>query len=230
MSTDDAFGAPGRWAVVRELTAVCLDLVAGGVFDDAAIAVGAPDQAPLVLASTSARARTMLEWESVCGEGAAWEAWRVRGAASIRDLTDPVVGRHWPAYAAGASERGVLAAAAVPLSVGSAVLGVLAGFATRPVEFAADDLARLGAAAARATTTVLDACSMAEAESDDEDDDDAGLVHARVHQAVGMLAARYAVSIADGMALLRARSFAAAVGLDAVAADVVAGRDVVVRS
>ena len=129
MSTDDAFGAPGRWAVVRELTAVCLDLVAGGVFDDAAIAVGAPDQAPLVLASTSARARTMLEWESVCGEGAAWEAWRVRGAASIRDLTDPVVGRHWPAYAAGASERGVLAAAAVPLSVGSAVLGVLAGFA-----------------------------------------------------------------------------------------------------
>jgi hypothetical protein len=230
MSTEDTFGAPGRWAVVRELTAVCLELVDGGVFDDAAIAVGAPDQAPLVLAASTSRARSMLEWETVCGQGAAWEAWRVRGAASVRDLADPTVGRHWPAYAAGAAERQVRAAAAVPLAVGSSVLGVLAGFASTPVEFGADQLAFLGAAALRATTSVLDACSMAEAERIDDDDQGAGLVQARVHQAVGMVAARYAVEIDDALALLRARSFAANVSLDVVAADVVAGRDIVVRS
>jgi len=144
MVNEDVLGAPGRWAVVRDLTAVCLDLTDGGVFDDAAIAIGAPDQAPLVLASSTSRARTMLEWEAVCGEGAAWEAWRVRGAAVIRDLTDPVVGRHWPAYSTGAAERGVVAAAAVPLAVGSSVLGVLAGFSSRPIDIGAEHLARLG--------------------------------------------------------------------------------------
>lgn len=232
MVNEDVLGAPGRWAVVRDLTAVCLDLTDGGVFDDAAIAIGAPDQAPLVLASSTARARTMLEWEAVCGEGAAWEAWRVRGAAVIRDVTDPVVGRHWPAYATGAAERGVVAAAAVPLAVGSSVLGVLAGFSTRAIDLGAEHLARLGAAAARATTSVLDACSMAEAELEAGlgDEDSAGLVQARVHQAVGMVAARYDVSTVDALALLRARSFAANVSLDVVSADVVAGRDIAVRS
>ena len=61
MSTEDGSDAPGRWAVVRELVAVCLDVTASGVFDDAAIAIGAPDQAGLVLACSSPRARAMLE-------------------------------------------------------------------------------------------------------------------------------------------------------------------------
>lgn len=152
----------------------------------------------------------------------------MRGAASIADTCDPVVLRSWPAYAAGAAERGVRAVAAVPLAVGDSALGVLAGFVSFPVDFGAEHLARLGAAAAGATTAVLDASSADEAELGDARD--AGLVHARVHQAVGMVAARYCLSTIDALALLRARSFAGNVALDVVATDVMAGRDLVMRT
>lgn len=226
MSTEDGSDAPGRWAVVRELVAVCLDVTASGVFDDAAIAIGAPDQAGLVLACSSPRARAMLEWETVCGEGPAWLVWQARGAAAVRDTGDPVVMRSWPAYVAGASEQGVRGAAAVPLAVGGAALGVLAAFSSAPIEVDADDLSRLGAAAARATTVVLDACSSSEA---DPASSAGALVNARLHQAAGMVAARYELVVDDALALLRARAFAGNVSLDVVATDVVAGRDVVVR-
>jgi GAF domain-containing protein len=181
-----------------------------------------------VLAATEGHAQEMEDLQFALGEGPCTEATRSGRPVLVADLAREG-GRRWPAFAHGATSRGVRSSFTFPLRVGAIAIGVLDLYgATRgsldPAQVS-DALAyadagtavllhlqypptRGGPAGSAAGTDVTDVLDR----------------HAAVHQATGMVSVQLGVPLAVALARLRAHAFASDRSILETATDVVARR------
>jgi hypothetical protein len=141
-------------------------------------------------------------------------------------LTPELAGayRRWPQFAAGADAAGLRAVFAFPLQVGGIRLGVLDLYRDTAGELSGEDLADALSWADAATQLLLDLQAQdttqvipppqALAVLDDR---------AEVHQATGVVSVRAGVSLAQSLALLRARAYAEGRPIGDLARDVLDG-------
>ena len=203
----------------ERLCATCADLL--GV-DGASVAVFAGESDWGALCSSDALATTLLDLQHTLGEGPTLDAYLAGALVSEVALGDPEPSR-WVAFCGQAHAAGSEAVFAYPLRIGAARLGVLTLHKRRPGPLTstqhadalvwADALAEFVLAIqAHATPRVLAAPLEAVASS-----------HAEVHQAAGILAARFDISISEALVRLRAHAYAAQRPLADVARQVVTG-------
>jgi hypothetical protein len=119
---------------------------------------------------------------------------------------------------------GVLAIFGFPLQVGKIRLGVLDVYNDHPGALRSDQLAEAAKLASVVTMKVLDLQSDADPGSLAFELADPETLRASVHQASGMLSARYDISVESALLRLRAHSFSQERPIDEVARDVVARR------
>ena len=162
-----------------------------------------------MLLASCAAARRAHDLEIQVGEGPSFDATRT-GQPAIASAAE--IGRRWQFYESEVAPFGVTAVAAIPLRIGSACLGALTLF--NPIPLRIDTLTELGEALAYAL--LEDSLDHADAD---------GRCRVRVHEAAGRMSVRRGCSVADAMVLIRARAFAEGATVDAVAHDIVTGRD-----
>ncbi|TDP96206.1 GAF and ANTAR domain-containing protein [Labedaea rhizosphaerae] len=155
------------------------------------------------------------------GQGPCVDALAGQRAVLVKDIKSPDSGRRWPLFSRGAVALGVGAVFSFPIQSGAIRFGVL-------------DLYRraTGGLSALELTDALLYADAALALALDRDGDSSSVERlldvtfvgrqAVVHQAAGMVSVQLGMSIADGMARLRAHAFAEDRQLGQVAADVVA--------
>ncbi|MFD7157316.1 GAF and ANTAR domain-containing protein [Kribbella sp. NPDC059898] len=176
------------------------------------------------LFSSGAAATELDELQFTLGEGPSGEA--VTSGAPIleSDLSGIGAGRRWPAFAAGATERGIGAAFAFPVGFGAAQVGVLTVYrrdrGPLPAELLEDALVYADALLVLA----LDNRSGIATDTDQQVEAAFSARRAEVHQAAGAVAAQLVVSVTDALARLRAYAYSTGQSLQMVAADVMAGR------
>jgi hypothetical protein len=185
-------------------------IAAGGVMTDVAAASG--------LAATG-----LAEIEFAMGEGPVYDAHRDGVAVHEPDLSQDGLAR-WPGFARAALDAGIRAVFAFPLQAGAVRLGAL-------------EVCRTSAGALSGATTT-DAINCADVATHIVLNLQAGVPEGelparladpgddrlRVYQATGMVAAMVESSVADALALLRARAHATDASLYDVASDVVSRR------
>ncbi|WP_427893825.1 GAF and ANTAR domain-containing protein [Kribbella sp. GL6] len=176
------------------------------------------------LFSSGPAATELDELQFTLGEGPSAEA--VTSGAPILepDLSGTGADRRWPVFAAGATERGIGAAFAFPVGFGAAQVGVLTVYrherGALPAELLQDALVYADAL----LVLTLDHRSGIVTDADQLIEATFSARRAKVHQAVGVVAAQLAVSITDAFARLRAHAYSSGQSLQTVAADVMAGR------
>ncbi len=167
------------------------------------------------IAATDGAALELEELQFTLGEGPCVDASRTGRPVLQPDLAQTAPLR-WPAFAGGALEAGVRAVFAFPLRVGAIRLGVLDLYRDRAGPLSADELTEALSFADAATRVLLHAQAGVDTVPTLDD-------RAEVHQATGMVSVQAAVSLAQALALLRARAYADQRPIAALARDVLAG-------
>jgi hypothetical protein len=163
---------------------------------------------------------TLHELERTLGEGPCVDAYN-RGEPTVEpDLVNPAAVR-WPAFSAGALRTEAKAAFGFPLQIGTARVGALNLYASRPGALTADQYRDALVLADVATHALLSATTSDELARELLD---IGLHQLEVHQATGMISVQLSVTVADALARLRAHAYAEDRSISAVASDVVARR------
>lgn len=226
---------PGLGAAIADL---CRQSASAIGFDGAAVTIwsrGAPNG---IVGWSDEVACRLDALEATLGEGPAHEAVGTTSVMPTADLAVPFVQQEWPAYAQLARELGVRCVRSVSVGVGDVALGTLTCWsAGAPVRPTADDRVALREYARRAAmllvdhwhdgpgSTSRDACGHADGDGDGDGELPGGAMgslHAVVHQASGVLAARLELTVAQAASLLRAKAFADGVPVEHVAEVVVA--------
>lgn len=167
--------------------------------DDLAVAgvalVGVSPRGRQLLAATDDGTRAVEEWHQATGRGPAVDATEGRTVVVEDARTEPDA-----AFAAAAARAGVGALAAVPVRVGTTVVGVLTLVRGTPGPFAEDTLAAAAAYADAAGAVLLDGPEHGDgaAPAALEAGEDTGVAdpdQAVVLQAVGMVAAQLGVDV-----------------------------------
>jgi hypothetical protein len=131
----------------------------------------------------------------------------------------------WPGFVGEAVSRGIAAVYAFPLQIGAVRLGALACYSSRPRALAREELSVCATYASVATDFLIDRTSgtdtTLEAHGFLADDVQ---IRTAVYQAQGIVMVDLRVSLAEALARLRATAFGEGISLNALAADVVAGR------
>jgi ANTAR domain len=176
-----------------------------------------------VLACAGRLGALVEQAQFAAGEGPGLEAFTDGVPALEPDLAGSGVAR-WPGFARDALALGVRAVFAVPLRIGSALVGALDLASDSPGPLSTDAYADLLVLAEVTTNMVLMlqagapngmlAAALAQAGSD----------RIVVHQATGMVSAQLRVPVADALARLRGYAITSGRALDQIAADVVARR------
>ncbi len=176
-----------------------------------------------VLCSSDPASGTVEELQFSLGEGPCVDVCRSGLPVLESDLGAPGFSR-WPAFTPPAVLAGVRAIFGFPLQVGSIRLGALDLYNDHPGALRADQLAEAVNLAGVVTRKVLDL--QAEAEPGVLAAQLAGsdTLRAPVHQASGMLSARYDIGVDEAFLRLRAYAFSAERPINDVARDVVARR------
>ncbi|MEU8416953.1 GAF and ANTAR domain-containing protein [Amycolatopsis japonica] len=177
------------------------------------------------LAAAGQLARLGELWEFTLGEGPGLHAFRVRRPVLAPDLTDPEQIADWPVFAGEAAERGIAAVFAYPILIGSRPVAVLTLYRGCPgaLSPAGHHLAELHAAMA--------ATLLGQAGHDPTvtgDGDEVAMLTPQVsvvHQAVGMVMARYGLSADQAMAHLRAMAYTCQRPVDELARHLMETRD-----
>lgn len=161
------------------------------------------------------------EAQFTLGEGPCVDAARFAVPVHAPDLAGP---RHtrWPTFSARAVDAGVAAIFALPLQVGSARIGAMNLYCTRPGPLSRSQLTAALALADLVTRAILDLQAHAPGEALA-----AGLAavpfRAHVHQATGRISAQLDIGVAEALVRLRAYAYAHDRTIDEVAAKVVSG-------
>ena len=145
-----------------------------------------------------------------------------REAVPGRPLQRPTRAPRWPVYASAAQQQGVRAVFAFPLQVGTAGLGVLDVYRTRPGRLSTRALGQALTFAEIAVKTLLDGQAATAGEGAAAGLDDALGYRAELYQAQGMLQVQLGVDLEEAMLRLRAYAYAHDRRLADVARDVVA--------
>jgi hypothetical protein len=193
---------------------VCLACAETVPVDGAALVLGTTLEDSTTVFATDALGERLAELERTCGEGPTMDALTVVTSVLVDDLTTPVAGRAWPAYAPEATRLGVAAAFALPLRAGAICAGALDLYRTEPgplgPEGLADALLYAGTALALALEgrMGLSNAGAEPARHADAVGDDFASNGAEVHQAAGMVSVQLGVSVTDALVRLRAHAYA----------------------
>lgn len=177
----------------------------------AALTLVGTDLSQLAVAASDRPSRGAQDLEYVLTTGPGRDAVRLRRAVYA---SGAALERRWPGYGSGLAALGLTSVAALPLGVPSECIGALTVFDSSSV------LARSGkfreVAAALADGVLIGP------------DSDPGLyggtdLRAVVHQAAGALSEQTGGSVADALALIKARAYTLGMPLEAVARRVISG-------
>ncbi|MFI6621410.1 GAF and ANTAR domain-containing protein [Streptomyces sp. NPDC050528] len=177
----------------------------------AAVTLLDTEQNQLAVAVSDQLSRTAQDLEYVLGEGPGQDA-----AAGYRPVhaSGPEIAARWPEYGPSLVSLGITLVAAVPLRTQDSCIGALTVFDPRPADARPAHLAEVAEALTRIVLLDPDA---------DPDLYGGTDVRATVQQATGVLSARIGCSVADALALIKARAFAEDVSPDAVALQILHG-------
>ena len=189
--------------------------------DSAALMLLGADFDEVLAAASDGLARRAQDLEYTFREGPAREA--AIGRSPVTADREAFRDR-WAHYGPALAQLGVRAVAAVPLQLAEGALGALTAFSAEPSGEV--DLAALGGVADTLAHAVLAAPELI---TSDEGVPLLGMFEDRdlrpvVHQAAGMLCVQAGCTIADAIALIRARAFADAEAVEATAKRIVSGR------
>ncbi|SMH33133.1 ANTAR domain-containing protein [Rathayibacter oskolensis] len=184
------------------LTRLCTPYVDDFPVGGAAISTIGSSFAGETLAASDPAAARLDEIQLDLGEGPCWDAVRSRGPVLVDDVREATP--RWPLFADEAGRIPVDAVYAFPLRVGGLDVGVVELYNLRPGPLAATVVDRIRR---RTTGTALQLVAQVLADNDAEG---RGNPHSRrvIHQATGMILARYGTTAADALLLLRAHAFA----------------------
>jgi ANTAR domain len=210
-----------RQEAKRSLRPVFMSSVAASAgWNGAVLTVSNRRGVDLLVAASDTTARHAHELEVALAEGPSWEAMLDRESVACPAGLE----RRWPRYGPAVAELGVQAAVAVPLDLGSSGLAGALTVTGPAVPCNHGDGSGLGAIADALTRTVLlapgvltssDAALSWPGPLQDED------FQPRLHQAAGVLHARYGWAVDDAIALIRAHAYADGHTVADVAAKVV---------
>lgn len=203
----------------RRLCSTCVELL--GV-DGASVAVFADATRWGALCSSDALATTLLDLQQTLGEGPTLDAYHAGAPVSEVALGNPQPSR-WLAFCGQAHAAGSEAVFAYPLRIGAARLGVLTLHQRRPGPLTTSQHADAVVWADALTEFVLVIQAHAPPRVLAAPLEAVASYHAEVHQAAGMLAARFDISLSEALVRLRAHAYAAERPLADVARQVVAG-------
>jgi hypothetical protein len=157
------------------------------------------------------------------GEGPCMDAFASKTPVLVPDLASPELTR-WSGFREGALGAGVRAVFGFPLLVGPVCIGALNLYNHRAGALTTEQYADAVMVANVVTRRVLTWQSKAETGALAWQLEQVPSHRAVIHQATGMVSVQAAVSVGDGLDLLRAHAFAEGRPLGNVAADVVARR------
>lgn len=177
-----------------------------------------------VVAASDDAAATLEDLQFSLGEGPCVDASRSGRPALHPDLARSGPGR-WPVFTESALQAGICAIFAFPLWVGAIKLGVLDLYRDAPGALSDAQLTEALSFADVATTVLLhlDTRSPAAGGEDRPSFGDVIGHRAVVHQATGFVSVQAGVSLAEALALLRARSFSSQRAITDVAREVLLG-------
>jgi hypothetical protein len=176
-----------------------------------------------VLCSSDAASGVVEELQFTLGEGPCVDVCDTGLPVLEPDLAAPGVSR-WPAFTPPAVRAGVRAIFGFPLHVGPIQLGALDIYNDYPGVLKPGQLAEAVTLADVLTRRVLDLQADVEPGSLASELADPETLRASVHQASGMLSARYGISVDAALLRLRAHAFSVERPINDVASDVVARR------
>jgi hypothetical protein len=167
------------------------------------------DEGPAgTVAASDGGALQLEELQFTLGQGPCVEASRTGHPVLVPDLAR-TSSRSWPHFSARADAAGLRAVFAFPLQVGGIRLGVLDLYRDTAGELSGEELAGALSFADAATRLLLDLQAEDSAQGIPPPHALAVLDdRAEVHQATGVVSVRAGVSLAQALALLRARAYA----------------------
>jgi hypothetical protein len=175
------------------------------------------------VAASDDGAMRLEELQFTLGEGPCVEASRTGRPVLAPDLAG-TSSRRWPQFSAGADAAGLRAVFALPLQVGGIRLGVLDLYRDTAGELSPAELSDALTFADAATQLLLDLQAQDTAQRIPPPHALAVLDdRAEVHQATGVVSVRARVSLAQALALLRARAYAEDRPIGDLARDVLDG-------
>jgi hypothetical protein len=157
------------------------------------------------------------------GEGPSRDAFSAGMPVLAYDLA--LIDGRWPGFVGAAAAGGIAAVYAFPLQLGAVRLGVLTCYSARPRALASEELSVCVIYAEIATDFLIDRMSGTATTLEPRGflADDVQ-IRTVVYQAQGMVMVELGVSLAEALARLRGTAFAEGISLNALAAEVVAGR------
>lgn len=176
-----------------------------------------------VLCSSDPASSVVEELQFTLGEGPCVDVCATGAPVSEPDLTAPGFSR-WPTFTAPAVNAGVRAIFAFPLRVGSIQLGALDLYNNRPGELRAEQVSEAVTLAEVVTHKVLELQADAAPNNLASELMAQEILRASVHQASGMLSARFDITVQAALLRIRAHAFATERPVNDVARDVVARR------
>jgi hypothetical protein len=192
--------------------------------DGAGISLIGDQGVQLMVSATDELARTLEELQFTLGEGPCLDAFNAGRPTAEPDLTTATGAVRWPGFGPAATDCGIAAVFAFPLQLGGIRLGVLDLYRSTSGVLDEAQTAEALAFADAATVLLLHLQGQAPPGQLPGQIDAALASRAEVHQATGMISVQAGVPLADALARLRARAFAAGRPLGDVAGDVVARR------
>jgi hypothetical protein len=173
-----------------------------------------------VVCASDAASETVEELQFTLGEGPCVDVCSSGLTVSEPDLRAPGFSR-WPAFTPPAVQAGVRAIFGFPLQVGSIRLGALDLYNDRPGPLDAGQMAEAVKLAGVLTRRVLDFQADAAPDSLAAELGTPDTLRASVHQASGMLSARFNIGVDEALLRLRAFSYAEGRPINDVAREVV---------
>jgi hypothetical protein len=196
--------------------------------DGVSLSLMAMGQAEGASAASDGLATAAQDLEFSLGEGPGTDAFVMGGPVVVSDISN-ADGR-WPHYVRAAERAGVRAVYVFPLQMGAAKLGLLTLYGSTPGSLTDNELATSLAVADAVSQILVGLQSGAEPEALSPALEDGAAFRSVVHQATGVLAARFACSIEEALVRLRGTAFSSDRTLPDVAADIVSGALTIERS
>lgn len=195
----------------------------------ASVSLMAETAARRLLYSSDDVARQLAEAQFTLGVGPCMSAFSTGAPVFATDLSQGEDARRWPVFALRALEAGAKAVYSFPLAVGAIAAGTLDLYRDSPGSLSE---AETGAALLIADAATLGVLRLYAGRGENgyaEDDGDMDWLggesdHDEVHQATGMVMIQCDVGAEEALLMLRARAFASAMTLSALAHEVVERR------
>ena len=188
--------------------------------DGGSLTLAYADEHRVMLCATDEWSAQLEDLQEVVGEGPSYDAYQDRTIQML--LVDGVADLRWPLLSDGIKNGlGGCVVYAIPIKPGPETMGVATFYQHEQSPMPIDD---------EEAQVLIDAVGVALVKDPDILDDDTHAKseswssRARVHQATGMVMAQLGVSSQDGIALLRAHSYAHQQSLATTSADIIARR------